>query len=197
MKEIWDKRYNTEDYAYGVVPNEYFAAELEKLMPGKILLPAEGEGRNAVHAAQKGWQVTAFDFSKIARQKALNLAYKKDVTFDYLQTDFDSFTTQLESFDCIALCYAHVGDGNRSKYHKRMVDYLKPGGTIILEAFSKNQINNNTGGPKNVEFLYSIEELKQDFSGLSFIKITELQTEIYEGKYHSGMSDIIRLTGRK
>ena len=71
---MWDKRYNSPEYVYGKEPNEFFAAELKKLKPGLILLPAEGEGRNAVFAAEQGWKVHAFDSSQVAEDKALSLA---------------------------------------------------------------------------------------------------------------------------
>jgi hypothetical protein len=59
MNNFWDERYADEEYVYGTTPNQYFKQELEKLTPGKILLPGEGEGRNAVFAATQGWKVTA------------------------------------------------------------------------------------------------------------------------------------------
>ena len=59
MKEFWNSRYQEKEYAYGLEPNLFFKSELIKLIPGKALFPAEGEGRNAVFAAKSGWEVTA------------------------------------------------------------------------------------------------------------------------------------------
>lgn len=70
MKEFWNGKYSSKEYIYGTEPNEYFKSALEKYRPGTILLPGDGEGRNAVYAAKKGWQVTAFDFSNAAKEKA-------------------------------------------------------------------------------------------------------------------------------
>ena len=55
MKEFWDTRYAEIDFAYGKTPNTFFKDSIDKLTPGKLLLPADGEGRNAVYAATKGW----------------------------------------------------------------------------------------------------------------------------------------------
>jgi SAM-dependent methyltransferase len=195
MKEIWDKRYSEEGFAYGIEPNEFFARELRNLNPGKLLLPAEGEGRNAVFAAQLGWDVTAFDFSKVAQKKALELADHYGVEIKYFEADYSTFSANMASFDCIGLVYAHIMDGNRTNYHQKLLNYLKPEGTIILEAFSKEQIGNNTGGPPKIEFLYSKEELSTDFSHLQNLAISTHRIELNEGKFHNGVSDIIRLKG--
>ena len=77
MKEFWEIRYAEKQYAYGENPNVYFKEQLDKLKPGKILLPAEGEGRNAVYAAKQGWEVMAFDLSSEGKNKAEKLAAKK------------------------------------------------------------------------------------------------------------------------
>ncbi|MDX1604123.1 MAG: SAM-dependent methyltransferase, partial [Salinimicrobium sediminis] len=83
MQEFWNERYQREEYIYGKDPNEYLKAQLKNLTPGRILFPAEGEGRNAVHAAKKGWQVSAFDQSEEGRKKALRLAEAEGVEIDY------------------------------------------------------------------------------------------------------------------
>jgi hypothetical protein len=74
MKEQWNERYSASEYIYGTGPNTWLVEKLAGLQPGKILFPAEGEGRNAVHAARLGWNVAAFDQSEAGRKKALKLA---------------------------------------------------------------------------------------------------------------------------
>ena len=76
MKEFWDERYAEPDYVYGKAPNKYFKEKLDEIQRGKILFPAEGEGRNAVYAAKKGWRVSAFDISEKGKEKALNMTNK-------------------------------------------------------------------------------------------------------------------------
>ena len=107
MKEFWDKRYADQEMAYGKEPNVFFASEVLKLNAGKILLPAEGEGRNAVHSAKLGWQVSAFDISKKGKQKAEKLALNNKVTIEYFVGGFDEINYKKESFDCIVLIFAH------------------------------------------------------------------------------------------
>ena len=149
MKEFWNERYSSEEFSYGTAPNEFFKNEIEKLSPGKILFPAEGEGRNSVFAAKLGWQVTAFDFSEAGREKALDLAGRSGVTIDYQLVGYEDFEAQPEYFDCLVLIFAHPPEGKRSEYYRKLIKYLRPGGSLILEGFAKEQINYSTGGPRN------------------------------------------------
>jgi 2-polyprenyl-3-methyl-5-hydroxy-6-metoxy-1,4-benzoquinol methylase len=197
MNDYWDERYKTREYIYGKKPNEFFKQELLKLKPGKILLPAEGEGRNAVFASLSGWKVIAFDSSSVAKKKAERLAKANQVTFDYQITDFQKCKFEKESFDTIALIYAHIHELERREIHHKLLEYLAPGGTLILEAFSQAQIHNNSGGPKVIEALYIAEELKVDFLEMKNLHCWEESVKLSEGKHHKGIASIIRLIGTK
>ncbi len=195
MKQIWDKRYASNEYAYGIQPNVFFKEKIDKMKPGKILLPAEGEGRNAVYAAKLGWDVFAFDFSSKARDKAQKLSKKNNVDIVYNIHELKDADYEQESFDVVALIYAHAHD--RKENHQHLMKFLKPGGLVIIEAFSKNQINTNSNGPKDVNMLYSIEELEGDFIQLSKVDVWLDEIELNEGVFHKGKSSIIRLAGIK
>ena len=192
---MWDNRYAGNEYVYGIHPNIFFKEKIEGTEPGKMLLPAEGEGRNAVFSASLGWDVYAFDISSNAREKALHLSKKNKVNIQYAVHGMEEADYEAASFDMLAFIYAH--NTNRMDNHRYLINFLKPGGTIILEAFSKAQLNNNTGGPKNINMLYSVEELKEDFSQLSELDVWEEEVELYEGDFHSGKSAVIRLIGKK
>lgn len=195
MNNPWDQRYAQQDFVYGKLPNEFFKNQLLNLRAGKILLPAEGEGRNAVFAAKQGWQVTAFDSSTAAKKKALTLASELNVDIDYRINSFESFDFEYNTFDVIGLIYAH--NTNRKENHKKILQFLKPGGTIILEGFRKEQILNNSGGPKDIDMLFSVHELKDDFKELSSMNIWEEDIVLSEGNQHSGKASVIRLVGVK
>jgi SAM-dependent methyltransferase len=193
----WDKRYAADEYVYGTNPNEFFRDELAKLSPGRILLPAEGEGRNSVYAASQGWKVTAFDSSTEGQKKALRLAGQNSVHIQYQVAGYSQVLLPEEHFDCVAMIYAHASASDRTQRHRRMLSSLKEGGTFILEGFSKEQIHNQTGGPKDVAMLFSEEELKFDFQELSERKIWKEEIELQEGPFHNGKASIIRLIGVK
>lgn len=201
-KRRWDERYSTHEYAYGEYPNNYLKEQLEKLEPGTILFAAEGEGRNAVYAAKHSWKVSAFDISIEGRNKALQLAENNNVTIDYQVGELQSLNYENEQFDAIALIYAHFPAEIKSPYHRTLEKYLRKGGLIIFEAFSKKHLdyiakNENVGGPKEIEMLFSTDELKSDFMNYEIIELEEKEIELHEGLFHNGEGSVIRFVGRK
>jgi len=198
----WDDRYSNDEFAYGEAPNNYLKEQLTGLPVGKILFPAEGEGRNAVHAAKMGWAVSAFDISNEGKAKAARLAEKNKVAIDYRVGELEGLDFEIEQFDAIALIYAHFPADIKSHYHRTLDKYLKEGGTIILEAFSKNHLdyvtaNEKVGGPKDIESLFSVAEIKADFPNYEIIVLEEKEIELNEGLFHNGTGSVIRFIGRK
>jgi SAM-dependent methyltransferase len=202
MKAFWDSRYQQGAYAYGETPNQFFEAQLRRLTPGKLLLPAEGEGRNGVFAAQLGWQVSAFDLSQEGKNKALALAAKHHVMLQYQVGEFAEIDYAAETFDAIALIYAHFPAALKSRYHQKLAEYLKPGGLVIFEAFSKqhlqyNSANPQVGGPKDEAMLFSLAEVAEDFQGFDFQLLKEEIVQLSEGLYHNGTGSVIRFLAQK
>ena len=197
MDDFWDSRYASESYVYGIQPNDYLKKSLKGVNPGTILLPAEGEGRNAVFAAKLGFVVTAFDTSIEGMKKALRLAADHNVEIDYQVASYESIILKENHFDVIALIFAHMNPDKRRQYHRELLVYLKPGGLLILQGFSKEQINYQSGGPRDVNMLFSEEELKGDFSELTSIQITSEHTFLSEGDFHLGTAAVINVLGYK
>lgn len=190
--QFWNERYRKAEYAYGKSPNVYFIQQLQQLKPGKLLLPCEGEGRNAVAASALGWDVTAYDQSEEGKRKALLLAEERGVSIEYLvghwqELEFDS------AFDAIGLIYAHMPFIEREHFHRAVVRLLKPGGCLILEGFHVKQLGNSSGGPQQMEMLFTEEMLRSDFDQLYIDSITDLEIELDEGSYHKGKAHVIRL----
>lgn len=191
-KNFWDEKFGTEEFIYGKEPNAYLKEELEHLQKGKALFVCEGEGRNAVYAAAKGWEVLAFDQSEEGKKKSFSLAQQKNTTIDYLIADAAEFAYGEEQYELVVLIYAHFPPHLRNLVHQRCIQSLKPGGILLLEAFNPKQLQNNSGGPKDPTMLYSKEMMEKDFAGQNYY-IELLQTELHEGKYHEGLADIIRV----
>ena len=201
-KDRWDERYSTEEFAYGEEPNNYLKEQIQKLPAGTILFPAEGEGRNAVFAARLGWTVSAFDISMEGRNKALRLAEAHNVTVDYQVGELQDLHYAAGQFDAIALIYAHFPAEIKSVYHQTLDHYLRHGGWIIFEAFSKKHLdyiarNEHVGGPKDLAMLFSLEEIKSDFANYDIIELAEIEIELNEGLFHNGTGSVIRFVGRK
>lgn len=197
MSQFWNERYSQVEYVYGETPNVFFAAQLDKLSAGAIILPCEGEGRNAVYAASQGWDVKAFDTSEEGQKKALLLAGKKNVLFEYTVEDALAISYPANSADAVAFIFAHFPPAVRTLIHQKAMGWLKPGGTLILEAFNPAQLNNQSGGPKEPEMLYTAAMLNEDFKGLDIVLLHNVQTIISEGKYHAGIADTIQLVATK
>jgi SAM-dependent methyltransferase len=193
MKDFWNERYADAAYAYGMSPNLFFAQQLDKLNPGRIILPCEGEGRNAVYAAAKGWDAEAFDISEEGRSKALELSGRKGVRITYHLEDVQQATYPEETFDAAALIYTHLPISIRQAFHHKVISWLRPGGTLILEAFNPAQIHNTSGGPKDVFSLYSEELLRGDFAGMKILQLDSVKIDLDEGKYHQGPADVVRM----
>lgn len=203
MKEMWDNRYSSKDYAYGTAPNEFFKDSIEQhKLSGKILLPAEGEGRNAVYAAKQGLEVTAFDISIEGKKKALELAEKEGVEIRYEVGEFFNLNIVDEEYDAAALIFAHFPPPLIEKYHKKIAELIKLGGIIILEGFSTNHLqyqaeDPKVGGPKSIDFLFSKESIQKDFSDFELIHLEEVEVELSEGDFHKGKGSVIRFIGKK
>lgn len=200
--DTWNQRYGQVAYAYGELPNEFLRAELPKIEPGKILFPADGEGRNSVYAATLRWQTDAFDLSSAGQEKALKLAQKNKVTINYQVGNYLELGYTPNQFDAIALIYAHFPAASKSQVHQNICTYLRPGGIVIFEAFSKNHLqfngkNPQVGGPKDIDMLFSKEEIIEDFSNFEILHLEERVIHLQEGIYHIGEGSVIRFIGRK
>lgn len=203
MKDLWNSRYKSDEFVYGKAPNQFFKDTLDRFnLSGDILLPAEGEGRNAVYAAQQGLSVFAFDISIHARDKALKLAQDNNVQIRYEVGEITDLVFEGLTFDSAALIFSHLPPQLRPGFHQEIARLIKPGGIVILEGFSKNnlplrQANPNIGGPNKIEMLFSEEEIKNEFGDFEIVELQEVEVELSEGNLHNGVGKVIRFIGRK
>jgi SAM-dependent methyltransferase len=197
MNHFWDERYSSGQYIYGKEPNGFFASELRKRKPGRILLPGEGEGRNAVHAARSGWKVDAFDQSQVGREKALAFASEEGVGINYTLSTLDTFPFLPNHYDSIGLIFFHAFGPDRRYLHRQAVSSLKPGGFILLEAFHKDQLGKNSGGPRVGEMLFDEDMLLADFTEVEPLILEKQSVVLNEGAYHQGEASVISFTGLK
>ena len=195
--DLWNERYSSYKTVYGHNPNEFFKENIVKFPAGKLLLPAEGEGRNGIFAAKLGWTVDAFDHSEVARSKALANAADNNVALHYITGDINEIILPAESYDAIALIYFHLDADTRKALHHQVIKSMKKGGHLILEAFSKDQLQNISGGPKDLHLLYDLEEIMDDFRGLNITLSRKERVRLNEGPFHQGKADVIRILASK
>jgi len=194
---MWDERYSSEEYIYGKNPNEFLAQAANKIPKGKVLCVAEGEGRNAVFLAELGCEVTAVDSSSVGLEKARKLAEERGVSIKTIVSDLANLDLEPESWDGVVSIFAHVPPQVRSELHRKIVNGLRSGGVLILEAYRPDQLKYKTGGPPTAEFMMTLEGLEKELKGLKFEYAIELDRDVVEGKFHTGKGAVVQLIGIK
>jgi len=189
----WDERYREPGYAYGTMPNDFIIAVSDRIPRNRILSLAEGEGRNAVYLATLGCTVTAVDSSAVGLCKAEALAAERNVAITTVVADLAEFKIKPEQWDGIVSCYCHIPSSIRAPLHQAAVRGLKPGGVFVLEAFSKEQLAYDSGGPKDIDMLMSLDDLKNELAGLEFIRATTLERDVREGTRHTGLASVVQI----
>jgi 2-polyprenyl-3-methyl-5-hydroxy-6-metoxy-1,4-benzoquinol methylase len=196
--DFWNSRYAEPGYAYGTEPNAFLVSQKKYLKPGgKALAVADGEGRNGVWLAQQGLDVLSVDASEVGLRKTQELASDRGVAIHTEKVDLITWSWPAQKFDVVAAIYIHFPPEVRACMHRRMFEALKPGGVLILEAFTPAQLNYKSGGPQVAEMLYSADMLRIDLAGGEILLIEELVTELAEGKYHRGPAAVVRLLLRR
>lgn len=199
MIDFWNKRYSGDEYAYGTKPNGFFKDQIKKLNPGRIFLPAEGEGRNGVYAAKLGWDVFASDISKEGMRKALALAEEQRVDIKYSVEPLESMVLPSSTFDASAFIFVHLNPEIFKNVLQNTVRSLKSEGTLIFECYSKNQLGRDSGGPKSAELLYTIPELEYSLklNDMKILQMEEKEIRLSEGVFHNGDAIVIRAVAKK
>jgi len=197
MKTMWNERYQQDIYQYGINPNDFMAEQIQQLPAGRILFPGAGEGRDAVFSAKLGWEVHAFDLSEQGQAKALKLASQEKTRIHFKVADASLVKFPLASFDVIALTYFHLPIEIRLPFYANCVSWLKPGGKILIEGFSKKQLGLSSGGPKNSDWLFSAKELEIEFPSLTILLNEEKQRVLEEGPLHQGLAEVVQFIAQK
>lgn len=194
---FWDGRYGEPGYAYGNQPNDFLREQAASLTPGEALCLAEGEGRNAVHLAQLGHRVLAQDLSAVGLAKAEALARSRGVTIETSCGDLAAFQPAPQSIDLVVAIWMHLPPPLRAQVLARAVYALRPGGHLILEAYTPRQLELGTGGPPQLDLLWEPEALRGELAGLELLVLRERRRWIEEGPYHHGDSAVLQILGRR
>ncbi len=195
---MWDDRYSTPGYAYGVEPNDFVVAAYDQLpTQGRVLCLAEGEGRNAVWLARQGFEVTAVDASSVGLTKARRLAEQHAVRIDTVHVDLADYSIEANHWDGIVSIFCHLPPALRRQVHARCVSGLRAGGIMLLEAYTPRQLEFKTGGPPVIDMMMDSESLTREFDGLEFLRLEECTREIHEGQFHHGVGAVVQMVARK
>lgn len=193
---MWNQRYGSDGFAYGTEPNS-FLAENAMLLTGPVLSLAEGEGRNAVFLASLGLDVLGVDGSEVGLAKAQRLADSKGVQIKTEVADLATYEPPANCYGSVVSISAHLPSDVRRRLYRLVEQSLKPGGIILLEAYSKSQLSRNTGGPKDPDMLMTVADIEKEFPNCQAILCHEIEREVVEGEFHTGLASVVQFIGKK
>jgi cyclopropane fatty-acyl-phospholipid synthase-like methyltransferase len=195
----WETRFATPGYLFGTEPNAFLKSKAHLVKAGQTALSiADGEGRNGVFLAERGLDVLAMDFSPTALKKARALAVERGVSLRIEQADLLTWAWPAGAFDVVvAIFIQFLTPAQRSAVFAGMKRTLRPGGLLLMQGYRPKQLEYKTGGPPEVENLYTRALLEEAFADFSSLEVEEHDSVIREGSGHGGMSALIDLVGRK
>lgn len=194
---MWDERYSAEEYAYGTTPNEFLAEKVSCIPKGKVLSLAEGEGRNAVFLAKQGYSVTAVDASLVGLNKARKLAEEHDVVVEFIHADLADYDFGENKWDGIVSIFCPLPSSLRKEVYKKVIAGLKQNGVFLIEAYTPEQLKHGTGGGTSADVMQTKESLSSELTGLKFEHLVEIERDVIEGVYHTGIGSVVQAVATK
>lgn len=194
----WNQRFAEEGYLFGEAPNRFLASHAVSLPPGRALCVADGEGRNGVWLAERGWEVVSLDFSDVAQRKAADLAARRGVDLHLVQADVHAWDYPPAAFDLVVDIFSQFSaPADRERKWTQMASAVRPGGHLILQGYTPDQLRHGTGGPRDPTHLYTEALLRSAFPGWEILHLQATETVLDEGPGHSGPSAVIGLVARR
>ena len=195
----WNQRFAREDYIFGREPNAYLKAQAGRLAPGgRVLCVADGEGRNSVWLAAQGHRVDAFDIAEAGVAKARALAAAAGQSVNFSVADCDTWPWPVAAYDAVVAIFVQFADPPmRERLFAHMVRALVPGGLLVLQGYTPEQLGYRTGGPPQVSHLYTPQDLRTAFASLEILDLQAYEADLTEGTQHSGRSALVGLVARK
>lgn len=196
---MWDERYSIEGYLFGTEPADFLVAHAHLLeVPSRVLVVADGEGRNSVYLAQLGHDVLAMDASPVGVAKARQLAAARDVTVDFQVADIMAWDWRPDAYDAVvAIFIQFLSPEQWPAVFDGMQRTLRPGGRLLLHGYRPEQVALGTGGPPDPAHMYTEEMLRDAFGAMDIERLESYDTVIEEGDGHSGRSALIDLVATK
>jgi SAM-dependent methyltransferase len=194
---MWDERYGAQEYAYGRTPNKFLEEKFNSIPKGKVLSLAEGEGRNAVFLAKQGYSVTAVDASVVGLNKARKLAEENEVVIECIHADLAEYDLGENKWDGIISIFFPLPSSIRKELYKKVIAGLTHNGVFLLEAYTPDQLRLGTGGGNSPDVMQTKESLRLELAGLKFTHLIELEREVVEGMYHTGIGAVVQAIAMK
>ncbi|WP_226618842.1 class I SAM-dependent methyltransferase [Cytobacillus firmus] len=197
MANLWEEKFSQEGYLYGEEPNEFIREQAWRLEGRKrIVAFAEGEGRNAVFLARQGHDVTAWDYTQ-SLDKTKQLAERHQVRVETGQKDLIHDSVPSEEYDASIMVFGHFLKEDQKTVFDKLVSVVKPGGIVMLEVYSEDQLSYGTGGPKSVDMVYHPADILQWIQGYKVLHFFYGEQGRVEGKGHTGTGHVIQVILQK
>jgi SAM-dependent methyltransferase len=162
----WDERYAASELVWSAEPNRFVAEVCADLSPGRALDLAAGEGRNAIWLAQRGWTVTATDFSRVGLEKGRQIADRAGVADRIAWVVADATSTPWpDEHDLVVVAYLQLVEEERRSAHERAFAALQPGGILVVVAHDSTNLTEGTGGPQDPAVLMTADDVLADLAG--------------------------------
>lgn len=199
MRNVWDDRFDSDDYLFGKKPAQALVRHAPQLIQGgKTLVVADGEGRNSCYLAGLGFDVYANDYSSVALAKAKDLAAEQQVNVTFAMADIYDFDWAQQAYDnVVAIFIQFVPPAERAKIFAGLKQALRSGGMLFLHGYTPQQVAYGTGGPSNPDHMYTNDMLSDAFGDMDVILQQSYEAELDEGHGHSGKSALIDLVAKK
>ena len=170
----WDQRYSGPDLVWGAGPNRFVAEEVTALPPGRAIDLGTGEGRNAIWLAERGWEVTAVDFSAAGLARAARLAAERTVTVDWVQADLLAWQPEPGGYDLVLIAYLHLPSAGLARVFRAAAAAVAPGGTLLVVGHDRDNIARGHGGPQDPDRLYTPAEIIAELGGLGIVRAEQV-----------------------
>lgn len=196
---MWDRRFAGPEYHYGEQPADFLRREAGRIRPGgRVLSIADGDGRNSVWLAGQGFEVTAFDPSPVALEKARALARTRGQEVDLHLAGTEGWDWAPDRFDAVVAVFIQfAAPDQRRAIFDGIARTLRPGGLALLHAFSIRQLANASGGPRAPDHLWTLAMLRQSFPGWEELTAADHDAVLDEGPGHRGQAALIDYVVRK
>jgi SAM-dependent methyltransferase len=162
----WDERYSGSDLVWGTGPNRFVAEETARLPPGTAIDLGTGEGRNAIWLAERGWQVTAVDFSAAGLERAARLAAERSVSVTWVQANLLGWQAGERVYDLVLIAYVHLPHESLASLFRAAAAAVAAGGTLLVIGHDRDNLSRGYGGPPDPDRLYAPAEITAELDGL-------------------------------
>jgi len=196
---FWNDRFASEGYIFGTRPAAFLVEHAHRVPPGsRVLVPADGEGRNSVYLAELGHRVLATDIAELGVAKARKLADARGVSVEFRCLDLLGWEWPEAQFDAIVAVFIQFAPpAFRDEIFAGMKRAVRPGGVLLLHGYTPKQLEYGTGGPRVVEQLYTEELLRGAFADWELERLEAYECDLDEGKVHRGRSAVIDMIARR